>query len=115
MRCLVTSHNDLHHKKKRQHPTTLAENYFPMPEEERAEIRDIYREMGFEGTLLEQVTDQITANRDRWVKPHASARCWRPWCWEVRRLPWRTGWEISSRRLFNDLATLHFSNLIHLP
>ena len=38
-----------------------------LPEEERAEIRDIYQGMGFEGTLLEQVTDQITANRDRWV------------------------------------------------
>ena len=38
-----------------------------LPDEERAEVRDIYRAMGFEGTLLEQVTDQITANRDRWV------------------------------------------------
>ncbi|MGB3851976.1 MAG: VIT1/CCC1 transporter family protein [Tunicatimonas sp.] len=38
-----------------------------LPEEERAEIRDIYRKMGFEGTLLEQVTNQITANRNRWV------------------------------------------------
>ena len=38
-----------------------------LPHEERAEIQDIYRAMGFEGALLEQVTDKITENRDRWV------------------------------------------------
>ena len=38
-----------------------------MPHEERAEIQDIYRGMGFEDALLEQVTDKITENRDRWV------------------------------------------------
>ena len=38
------------------------------PEEERAEIQDIYRSMGFKGELLEQVTDQITANHNRWVE-----------------------------------------------
>jgi vacuolar iron transporter family protein len=37
------------------------------PEGERAEIRDIYAEKGFSGSLLDQVVDTITANRDRWL------------------------------------------------
>lgn len=38
-----------------------------IPEKERDEIREIYALKGFEGTLLEQVVDKITENRDRWV------------------------------------------------
>jgi vacuolar iron transporter family protein len=38
-----------------------------MPEAERQEIRDIYAAKGFSGTLLEQVVDTITANRERWL------------------------------------------------
>jgi vacuolar iron transporter family protein len=38
------------------------------PDVERDEIRRIYRERGFEGELLEQVVDRITADPEVWLK-----------------------------------------------
>jgi vacuolar iron transporter family protein len=38
-----------------------------MPEAEREEIREIYATKGFEGELLDDVVDTITANRDSWL------------------------------------------------
>ena len=36
------------------------------PEEERAELRAIYRDKGFSGPLLQQVVGYLTANNERW-------------------------------------------------
>jgi VIT1/CCC1 family predicted Fe2+/Mn2+ transporter len=38
-----------------------------MPEHEREELREIYRQKGFEGLQLEQLVEVLTANETRWV------------------------------------------------
>lgn len=38
------------------------------PEEERAELRTIYRTKGFTGPLLHRIVDHLTANEERWLR-----------------------------------------------
>jgi len=37
------------------------------PEEERQEVRDIYRAKGFDGPLLEAIVDRMTADEETWL------------------------------------------------
>lgn len=37
------------------------------PDEERAELREIYRAKGLEGTLLEDVVADLTSTKERWL------------------------------------------------
>ena len=39
-----------------------------LPEEEREEVREIYRAKGFDGPLLDAIVDRITADETTWLK-----------------------------------------------
>lgn len=52
------------YEKQRQKEIWEIEN---LPEVEKEEIREIYRQKGFEGELLEKIVDVITSNKERWL------------------------------------------------
>ena len=56
------------HEEVRQAEATEHRHITVSPEGERAEVREIFRQRGLEGELLDRVTEAITADRDRWVR-----------------------------------------------
>jgi len=51
----------------RKHKKAEYKEIETMPQSERQEVEEIYRNYGFEGPLLQQVVNKITENKDRWV------------------------------------------------
>jgi vacuolar iron transporter family protein len=83
------------------------------PEEERAELRAIYREKGLRGPLLDRVVGHLTADRRRWLRAlmrdeHGVIEE------EPPRPPWQQGLQIGAAFLLGGLVpTLAF--LLPLP
>lgn len=61
----LSNQSDQHHYEK--HRLLEQREVYNNPSEAREEIREIYKKKGFSGTLLEQIVDQITANKEVWV------------------------------------------------
>jgi len=59
-----------------------------VPHLEREEVREIYRAKGFEGELLEKVTDVICADRKRWVDVMMKEELG---MMQDKKEPWKTG------------------------
>jgi vacuolar iron transporter family protein len=73
------------------------------PEGEREEVREIFRQRGLEGELLERVTEVITADRERWVRTMLRDEYGLP---AAIRSPWRAAASTFSAFLVCGLVPL---------
>jgi len=74
-----------------------------VPDGEREEVRQIFRDKGLEGELLERVTDVITSDRTRWVRTMLTEEYGLPL--QVRS-PWLAAFSTASAFLGCGLAPL---------
>jgi len=79
-----TDHQIIEHRIATEHHEILQE-----PDEERAELRAIYRRKGLRGALLDRVVAHLTADHDRWL--HALVTDELGVVEESRTPPWRSG------------------------
>ena len=74
-----------------------------VPEGEREEVREIFRQRGLTGELLDRVTEVVTADRDRWIQTMLRDEYGLP---AAIRAPWRAATSTFSAFLLCGLVPL---------
>jgi VIT1/CCC1 family predicted Fe2+/Mn2+ transporter len=82
------------------------------PEEEREELRQIYRDKGFSGTQLTRIVDHLTSDKERWLESMIRDELLlRP---GEYRSPWKVGAAIGVSFVAGASVPV-FPFLLHLP
>lgn len=82
------------------------------PEEERAEVRRMYRDRGFRGPLLDAIVHHITADHERWLQVMVRDELGAPP--DEQTPPWQSGLAIGLAFMVGALVPV-LPFLLHLP